>query len=86
MEVIITKTPSELKLSLHANWTLALHMHTEHLGISLLPALGLSYTLPTYHLEKVDPEKQRVFREETFPNLKKIFKEKSTIYSQRTNP
>ena len=41
-------------------------------GMSLLmERLGLSYTRPTYTLAKADPEKQRVFLEETFPDLKK---------------
>ena len=37
----------------------------------MMERLGLSYTRPTYTLEKADPEKQRKFREETFPDLKK---------------
>ena len=41
-------------------------------GMSLImERLGLSYTLPSYTLANADPEKQRKFREETFPALKK---------------
>lgn len=38
----------------------------------LLARQGLSYTRPTYTLEKADPEKQSVCVEETFPALKKL--------------
>ena len=81
VQTIITKTPAELKLSPHANWTLALiaqfiletwGFKYSLRGVSIMmERLGLSYTRPTYTLEKADPEKQRKFREETFPDLKK---------------
>lgn len=81
VETIITKTPTELKLSPYSNWTLALIAQyiLENWGFQyslrgvsiMMKRLGLSYTRPTYTLEKADPEKQRKFREETFPNLKK---------------
>lgn len=37
----------------------------------LLHSLGLSYTRPTYTLQKADPVKQNTFVQETFPSLKK---------------
>ena len=33
--------------------------------------LGLSHTRPSYTLANADPEKQREFREEIFPAIKK---------------
>lgn len=41
----------------------------------VLERLGLSYTRTTYPLEKADTEKQKVFVEETFPNLIKLVDE-----------
>ena len=37
----------------------------------LMERLGLSKTCPIYTLAKADPEKQRIFLNETFPDLKK---------------
>ncbi len=79
--IVSTKLPSDVALGMFANWTLALMiMYVERewgvtytvRGMSLLmERLGLSYTRPTYTLAKANPEKQRVFLEETFPDLKK---------------
>ena len=81
MAVVANQLPSEVGLGPFANWTLDLMIayvkrewgvRYSQRGMSLLlERLGLSYTRPTYTLAKADPEKQRVFREETFPRLKK---------------
>ena len=79
--IVSTKLPSDVALGMFTNWTLALMiMYVERewgvtytvRGMSLLvERLGLSYTRPTYTLAKGDSEKQRIFLEETYPNLKK---------------
>ena len=81
LEIISTKVPADMGFEARYNWTLALIVEfvkdkwevTYSLrGMSLLlEGLDLIYTRPTYTLEKADPEKQRVFVEETFPALKK---------------
>lgn len=81
IETIATKVPADVGFTARYNWTLALIVEfvknkwdvTYSLrGMSrLLERQGLSYTRPTYTLEKADPELQRVFVEETFPALKK---------------
>lgn len=81
IETIATKVPADVGFTARYNWTLALIVEfvrnkwgvTYSLrGMSrLLARQGLSYTRPTYTLEKADSEKQRVFVEETFPALKK---------------
>lgn len=80
-ETVTTKLPSEVGFTGLSNWTLALAceyvwqkwgIRYTLKGMSLiLKRQGLSHTRPTYTLAKADPEKQRVFREETFPRLKK---------------
>jgi transposase len=71
----------------HYNWTLAIiedfiqkewgQTYTLR-GISrLLEDLGLSYTRPTYTLKKADKDKQKEFKDETFPALKKAFKRRN---------
>lgn len=80
LHIISTQTPEEAGLGIFANWTAALvcaYVNREY-GISfssrgmlnLFERLGLSYTRPTYTLEKADPKKQARFRK-TFEELKK---------------
>lgn len=80
-EIITTKTPADVGFAPYTNWTLALLVSlTERewgasyslRGMSkLLERMGFSHTRPTYTLAKADPEKQKTFKEETFPALKK---------------
>lgn len=79
--VISTQTPEEAGLGVFANWTAALACAfvKQKFGISyssrgmlnLFDRLGLSYTRPTYTLDKTDPKKQEQFRK-TFETLKKM--------------
>lgn len=79
--VISTQTPEEAGLGVFANWTAALACAfvKQKFGISyssrgmlnLFDRLGLSYTRPTYTLDKADPKKQEQFRK-TFETLKKM--------------
>lgn len=81
LETISTQVPADVGFIAKYNWTLALAVQfvQEEWGVSyslrgmsqVFERLGLSYTRPTYTLEKADPEKQRVFVEETFPVVKK---------------
>ena len=80
-ETIAYKTPDEVGFPARSNWTLLLGAQfiEREFGVSytqkgvskLFHALGLSYTRPTYTLKKADPQRQRQFKEETFPALKK---------------
>lgn len=73
-------TPEEAGLGVSANWTagLACVYVEQKFGVTfssrgmlnLFERLGLSYTRPTYTLDKADSEKQAQFRE-TFDELKK---------------
>lgn len=84
-EIILTKTPSDLGFAPHTNWTLALLVSLVERewavsyslrGMSkLLERMQFSYTCPTYTLANADLEKQKVFKLETFPALKKLFYE-----------
>ena len=81
LSVISTQTPEEAGLGVFANWTAALACAfvKQKFGISyssrgmlnLFDRLGLSYTRPTYTLDKADPKKQEQFRK-TFETLKKM--------------
>ena len=81
LSVISTQTPEEVGLGVFANWTAALACAfvKQKFGISyssrgmlnLFERLGLSYTRPTYTLDKADPKKQEQFRK-TFETLKKL--------------
>lgn len=81
LSVISTQTPEEVGLGVFANWTAALACAfvKQKFGISyssrgmlnLFDRLGLSYTRPTYTLDKADPKKQEQFRK-TFETLKKL--------------
>lgn len=80
LSVISTMTPEEAGLGVSANWTagLACVYVEQKFGVTfssrgmlnLFERLGLSYTRPTYTLDKADSEKQAQFRE-TFEELKK---------------
>ena len=69
--MISSQTPEEAGLGVFANWTAALACAfvEQKFGISfssrgmlnLFDRLGLSYTRPTYTLEKADPQKQEQF-------------------------
>jgi putative transposase len=84
VETVATKIPADVGFTAKYNWTLALVVEFVKnkwdiayslKGMSLvLHSLGLSYTRPTYTLEKADPEKQKEFTEITFPALIKAFK------------
>lgn len=86
VDTITTKIPADVGFPARANWTLKIIVHYVekewgHIyslrGMSiLLKRLGLSFTRPTYTLEKADPEQQRIFTAETFPALKKSSKMK----------
>lgn len=83
LKTVSTQVPADVGFTAKYNWTLALIVEyvKNEWGISyslrgmslILHALGLSYTRPTYTLEKADPEKQKEFSEVTFPALKKSF-------------
>ena len=84
VQVIAYKVPVDVGFPAKYNWTLAIiasfiekewsQCYTLR-GVSrLLHELGLSYTQPTYTLAKADPEKQKIFIEETFPSYKKTFR------------
>lgn len=80
-DLITTKTPADVGFAPYTNWTLALLVSLTKRewaasyslrGMSkLLERMGFSNTRPTYTLAKADPEKQKTFKEETFPALKK---------------
>ena len=80
-EIVLAKLPSEVGFDGHSNWTLAFmvllveqkwRISYSLKGMSLImERLGLSHTRPSYTLANADPEKQRKFREETFPSIKK---------------
>lgn len=80
-DIIITKTPADVGFSPYTNWTLALlvslverkwNVSYSLRGMSkLLERMQFSHTRPTYTLANADPEKQKTFKEETFPALKK---------------
>lgn len=81
LETIAYKTPADVGFPARSNWTLSLvvqfierewgESYTQKGASKLLHSLGLSYTRPTYTLEKADPVKQEIFVQETFPALKK---------------
>lgn len=80
-DTIAYQTPAEVGFSARYNWTLQLVVlfieqkwgptYTKKGASKLLHSLGLSYTRPTYTMQKADPQQQRKFKEETFPALKK---------------
>lgn len=80
IQIISTQTPEEAGMGIFANWTssLACKLAKERFGVAfsdrgmrnLFDRVGLSYTRPTYTLEKADPEKQEQFRKD-FEILKK---------------
>jgi transposase len=81
LETVAHKTPNDVGFSARFNWTLSLvaqfierewkETYTLRGASKLLHSLGLSYTRPTYTLQKADPAKQNTFVQETFPSLKK---------------
>ena len=81
--IIATMTPEEAGVGIFANWTapLACCLVKQKYGITfkersmrdLFKRIGLSYTRPTYTLEKADTEKQNEFRE-NFEIKKRTFK------------
>ena len=78
--IISTCTPEEAGVRIFANWTapLACRLVEERFQVKfsergmrdLFYRIGLSYTRPTYTLNKADPEKQDAFRQQ-FEGLKK---------------
>lgn len=84
-EIITTKTPADVVFAPYTNWTLAFLVSLVERewavsyslrGMSkLLERMQFSHTRFTYTLANADPEKQKTFRGETFPTLKKLFYE-----------
>lgn len=80
VHIISTQTPEEAGVGIFSNWTssLACKLAKERFGVvfsdrgmrNLFDRVGLSYTRPTYTLEKADTEKQEQFRKD-FEILKK---------------
>ncbi|MFD0717724.1 transposase [Paenibacillus sp. GCM10027626] len=80
-QIIVGSIPHDVGFTARHNWTLeiiAAYIKREFgqsyslRGISkMMHRQGLSYTKPTYTLAAADEEKQRVFSEVTFPDLKK---------------
>ncbi len=80
-QTIVDSVPHHVGFTARHNWTLEIIAafikrefgQTYSLrGISkMMHRQGLSYTKPTYTLAAADEEKQRIFSEVTFPNLKK---------------
>lgn len=80
ISVIVNKTPKDVGFPVEMNWTAPLIRDwikrtfdvsfSERGTRDLLYRLGLSYTKPTYTLEKADPVKQAAFLEE-FEHVKK---------------
>jgi len=74
IEIVSTKTPEEEGIGIFANWTspLICELVKRLFGIQytargmrkVLNRLGLSYTRPTYTLEKADKKKQEEFQKE----------------------
>ena len=79
--IISTCTPEEAGVGIFANWTapLACRLVEERFQVKfsergmrdLFYRIGLSYTRPTYTLNKADPEKQDALRQQ-FEGLKKL--------------
>ena len=80
-KIILERRPHDLGFPSKYNWTLKIIVaYVEKTygekytlpGMSkILHEMGLSYTKATYTLTAADEDKQRVFREETLPGLKK---------------
>lgn len=80
-QTIVGSVPHDVGFTARHNWTreiIAALIKREFgvtyslRGISkMMHRQGLSYTKPTYTLAAADDEKQRIFTESTFPNLKK---------------
>ncbi|OGX60578.1 MAG: transposase [Paenibacillus sp. RIFOXYA1_FULL_44_5] len=80
-QTIVGSIPHDVGFTARHNWTLeiiATFIKQEFgktyslRGISkMMHRQGLSYTKPTYTLAAADEEKQKVFSESTFPDLKK---------------
>lgn len=93
--MISTQTPQETGLGVFANWTAALACAfvEQKFGISfssrgmlnLFERLGLSYTRPSYTLNKADPKKQEQFREK-FETLKNCWKVTLPQFCLKMNP
>jgi transposase len=81
LETVAYQHPADVGFPARYNWTLALVVqfierewkktYTLRGSSKLLHSLGLSYTRPTYTLQKADPAEQNTFVQETFPSLKK---------------
>jgi putative transposase len=80
-KTIIEKRPVDLGYPAKFNWTLKIIVdfiekkfdvkYTKGGMSTLLHDIGLSYTKATYRLAAADEEKQRIFKEETLPEVKK---------------
>lgn len=89
-EIIASKTPEEAGIGIFANWTapLACQLVEQKYQVKfsergmreLFYRIGLSYTRPTYTLNKADPVKQEEFRK-SFEELKKTFKRRGRYHT-----
>lgn len=83
-QTIIGCLPYEAGFPAKCNWTLDIiasyilcefgHSYSIRGVSKMMHRLGLSYTKPTYTLAAADEEKQKVFVEKTFPEIKKTRK------------
>jgi putative transposase len=81
-ETIITKTPDEVGFTAEKNWTTTIirklvkknygKSYCQRGMLEVLYRLNLSFSKPTYTLEKANPEKQAEFKQE-FELLKKSY-------------
>ncbi|MNI32866.1 hypothetical protein D3C73_867900 [compost metagenome] len=80
-QTIVSSVPHDVGFTARHNWTLEIiaALIKREFGVTyslrgiskMMHRQGLSYTKPTYTLAAADEEKQRIFTESTFPNLKK---------------
>lgn len=80
-QMIVSSVPHDVGFTARHNWTLEIiaALIEREFGVTyslrgiskMMHRQGLSYTKPTYTLAAANEEKQRVFTEITFPDLKK---------------
>ncbi|MET3210897.1 UNVERIFIED_CONTAM: transposase [Paenibacillus sp. PvR008] len=80
-QTIVNSVPHDVGFTARHNWTLEIiaALIRREFGVTyslrgiskMMHRQGLSYTKPTYTLAAADEEKQRIFTESTFPDLKK---------------
>lgn len=80
-QTIVSSVPHDVGFTARHNWTLEIiaALIEREFGVTyslrgvskMMHRQGLSYTKPTYTLAAANEEKQRIFTESTFPDLKK---------------